>query len=87
MTMADCKDVAAHLSEFLDEELPPGACEQIARHLSECAECGEAAEQLRRSIEVCRAWRSSEQPGPLPEQVRADLLEAYRKVQASLRRG
>ena len=83
--MKDCREVLEHLSEYLDEELPPGACEEISRHLDGCQSCEDAAEGLLRSIEACRKYDSGERPGQLPEQVKAELKRAYLRVQAAMK--
>ncbi len=82
--MTDCREVLEHLSDYLDEELPPGACEDIARHLAGCQSCEDAAAGLLRSIEACRRYESGERPGQLPEEVKAELKQAYLKVQAAM---
>ena len=82
--MTDCREVLEHLSDYLDEELPPGACEEIARHLAGCQSCEEAADSLLLSIEACRKYEG-ERPGQLPEQVKAELKSAYLRVQAAMK--
>jgi anti-sigma factor RsiW len=78
--MTDCSTVLQHLSEYLDEELPPGTCEEIASHLSTCTDCDVAKQQLLRSIEVCRQFRSADGPAELPAEVREALKAAYLRV-------
>ena len=83
--MTDCREVLEHLSEYLDEELPSGACEEIARHLSGCQSCEDAAAGLLRSIDACHKYRSGERPGQLPDEVKAELKQAYLKIQAAMK--
>ncbi len=82
--MTNCGQVLERLSEYLDEELPPGSCEDIARHLSECSDCNEAKQEMLRSIELCRHFHSDETPGELPAEVREQLRAAYRKVRSAM---
>lgn len=80
---AKCKEVFALLSEYLNLELPPGACEEIETHLAGCPPCIEFAESLRKTVDLCRHYEPSELPAPAGEQAREQLLEAYRKMLAA----
>jgi predicted anti-sigma-YlaC factor YlaD len=80
---ADCRQVLEVLSDYLNLELPPGACRQIAQHLSGCQPCEEFAESLRRTVDLCRQFTPSEMPGPIGEKARAELLAAYAKMLAA----
>jgi anti-sigma factor (TIGR02949 family) len=83
--MTDCRQVLEHLSEYLDEEMEPGAVEQIAAHLASCSNCQESKQRLLRSIEACRRFRSAEQPRELPKAIREELLASYLKLRAGMR--
>ena len=83
--MTHCEEVLEHLSDYLDEELPPGMHEDIARHLQGCQSCEDAAAGLLHSIEACRKYDSGERPGQLPDQVKAELKQAYHRVQAAMK--
>ncbi|MEZ5402757.1 MAG: zf-HC2 domain-containing protein [Bryobacteraceae bacterium] len=78
MTATECRDVFARLSEYLDKDLPPDLCERIEAHIEGCAPCVEFVESLRKSTELCRQFLEQEKPGPLPEEMREQFLEAYR---------
>jgi len=78
-----CRQVLARLSDYLNLELPPGACADIENHLAACAPCEEFAASLRATVELCRRYRPSELPEPLGHQARAQLLEAYAKMLAA----
>jgi anti-sigma factor RsiW len=75
-----CKEVFSLLSEYLNLELPPGACREIETHLAGCPPCIEFAESLRKTVELCRRYRSSELPEPLGKNARAQLLDAYQRM-------
>ena len=83
--MTNCREVLEHLSEYLDEELAPEACEEIARHLEGCQSCEDASAGLLRSIEACRKYDSGERPGQLPDHVKDELKQAYLRVQAAMK--
>ncbi len=72
-----CREVFALLSEYLNLELPPDACEEIEAHITGCAPCVEFAESLRKTVELCRRYQPSELPQPLGEDARRQLLDAY----------
>ncbi len=76
----ECKQIFALLSEYLDLELPPEACEKIQAHIAGCPPCVEFAESLRKTVEICRQYRPEELPEPVGKQAREQLLEAYRKA-------
>jgi RNA polymerase sigma-70 factor (ECF subfamily) len=79
--MADphCKQIFAMLSEYLDGELPPKNCRELARHLKGCPPCIAYLESLKTTVEACRKYRAPRAPAP-SEQVKAALLAAVRKV-------
>ncbi len=78
-----CKEVFALLSEYLNVELPPEACQEIEAHIAGCSPCIEFAESLRRTVELCRRYQPTELPAPLGRQARAQLLEAYQRMLGS----
>jgi Putative zinc-finger len=80
--IGNCKEIFAVLSEYLDLDLPPDACEKIQMHLAACPPCIEFTESLRKTVELCRQYRPSELPEPIGEQARGELLDAYRKALA-----
>jgi anti-sigma factor RsiW len=75
-----CKEVFSLLSEYLNLELPPEACQEIETHLAGCQPCIEFAESLRKTVELCRQYQPAELPAPIGEKAREQLLEAYGKV-------
>jgi RNA polymerase sigma-70 factor (ECF subfamily) len=80
-----CREVFSLLSEYLDLELPPGACEEIETHLAGCPPCIEFAESLRKTVELCRRYQPSEIPEPLGENARQKLLDAYQSMLSARR--
>jgi RNA polymerase sigma-70 factor (ECF subfamily) len=75
-----CKEVFSLLSEYLNLELPAGACQEIETHLAGCPPCIEFAESLRKTVELCHRYRPSELPEPLGKNAREQLLGAYQKM-------
>lgn len=83
----NCKEVFALLSEYLNLELPPDACQEIEQHLAGCPPCIEFANSLRKTVEICRRYEPSEMPKPIEEGARERLLAAYHKMLAAKDRG
>lgn len=77
-----CKEVFSLLSEYLNLELPAGACREIEAHLAGCPPCIAFAESLRRTVELCRHYRPGEMPEPLASKAREQLRHAYQKMLA-----
>ncbi|HXS95455.1 MAG TPA: zf-HC2 domain-containing protein [Candidatus Limnocylindrales bacterium] len=85
MNDRDCAEIFAKLSQFLDRELPPGACSDIEEHLRDCPECIRFVESLKRSIEFCRQYGASRAPEPVPSEKLAELRAAYDRMLARRR--
>jgi len=79
MTRQECSEIFAMLSEYLDREIPPDLCDEIERHIEDCPPCVAFVESLRKSIALCKALKGEAPLPPLPEAVRTQLLDAWRK--------
>ncbi|HVB38293.1 MAG TPA: zf-HC2 domain-containing protein [Vicinamibacterales bacterium] len=66
-----CKALFAHLSEYLDGELPEVECDKIERHCRSCARCRHVIGSLRRTIALCH---ESGRQTHTPPAVRAKAL-------------
>ena len=75
-----CKEIFALLSEYLNFELPPEACQEIETHLAGCSPCVEFAESLRKTVELCRRYRPDDLPDPIGRNARDQLMAAYQKM-------
>jgi anti-sigma factor RsiW len=82
-----CQEVLALLSDYLDLELPPDACQQIENHLTGCSPCEEFAASLRETVKLCRKFQPSDMPKPLSERARAELEAAWKKMLAERQPG
>ncbi len=78
-----CREIAALLSEYLNLELPPDACQEIETHLAGCTPCVEFAESLRQTVALCRKYRPGEMPGPIGDSARTRLQEAWQRMVAA----
>ncbi len=77
---ADCRDLAARLSEYLDHEIEPGACAEIEGHLEDCPPCRDFLESLRRTVGLVRETAISVEL--IPQDVKKRIVEAYRRVRS-----
>jgi anti-sigma factor RsiW len=71
-----CREHFAALSEYLDGELDPAVCADLEEHMDDCPPCQAFLESLRRTVDLTRHLPDQE----LPEEVRQELVEAYRKI-------
>ena len=78
-----CKEVFAMLSDYLNLELPPEACQEIEAHIAGCPPCVEFAESLRKTVDLCRNYQPAELPAPMGQEAKAQLLDAYKKMLAA----
>jgi hypothetical protein len=74
-----CNEISSLLSEYLNLELPPDACEEIQAHVAGCSACIEFTESLHKTVDICRLYRPSTVPEPLGTDAREQLLDAYQK--------
>jgi RNA polymerase sigma-70 factor, ECF subfamily len=81
-----CREVFALLSDYLNLELPPDACQDIEVHIAGCPPCIAFADSLRKTVDLCRRYQPTELPAPIGQEAKAQLLEAYRRMLA-MRRG
>ena len=77
MAKDDCAGVFARLSDYLDRDLSDMSCEEIERHISDCAPCVQFLGSLRKSIELTRGFVSEEDPSPMPDDVKQKLRSLY----------
>jgi anti-sigma factor RsiW len=75
----DCKELFARLSAYLDGELSPENRSELEEHICGCPPCIEFIESLRRTVDLCRGFQSTESPAPISAQAREQLLAACRK--------
>lgn len=76
----ECKEIFALLSRYLDMELPADACRAIEAHIKDCPPCIEFAESLKKTVDLCRQYSTSEVPSPLSQEARSELEAAYIKM-------
>jgi len=82
MNVSDCESIFAVLSTYLDGELPPADCEQLERHIRDCAPCVEFVNSLSKTIRLGRQYRPEEPAPPIPPDVKQNLESLYRSMLA-----
>jgi anti-sigma factor RsiW len=58
----DCKDVVAHLGDFVDKELPLAQHAAIEDHLDECPDCAAFYASYKHVVQSAAELREPEQP-------------------------
>jgi len=53
---AECRELFANLSEYLDARVEPRTCEQMKAHIERCPACIAFLKALRAAIDRCRAF-------------------------------
>ena len=78
-----CGEVLEQLSDYVDFELPPGACGEVDSHLAGCPECREFVDSLRAVIALFRGHAPGASPRPLNDRARGEIENAWRKMLAA----
>lgn len=76
MTSAECRQLLASVSAYLDGDLETGVCQSIETHCRGCAGCAEIVAGLRETAGLCRQAGSV----PVPEAVRRRALARVRRL-------
>ena len=82
---ARCPDTALMVSRYLEGEITPARCAELAAHVEGCPDCRSACDSLRIALGACRTWGRS----PLPLDLRARVRDAIRRAvdEAGVARG
>lgn len=76
---AECRDLFANLSEYLDGRLEPLTCEQMREHIEACPTCVAFLRDLRAAIDRCRSLEVPCDPAIAPR-LRAILTREYLRM-------
>ncbi|GMU59936.1 MAG: hypothetical protein AMXMBFR34_16990 [Myxococcaceae bacterium] len=68
-----CPELAQELAAYAASEIDQAACERIEAHLSKCARCTQACDNLKRTVSLCRAIPGGDVPAPVKAAVRHAL--------------
>jgi RNA polymerase sigma-70 factor (ECF subfamily) len=76
---AECRDLFANLSEYLDGRVEPLTCEQMREHIEACPSCVVFLRDLRAAIDRCRSLEIPCDPAVAPR-LRAILTREYLRM-------
>ncbi len=76
---AECHDLFANLSEYLDGRVEPLACEHMRAHIEACPRCVAFLRDLRAAIDRCRSMEVPCKPAVAPR-LRAILTREYLRM-------
>lgn len=68
----NCAQLYERLTDLEDRALPADVCEEVNRHLAECAECPGVRQDLQ---DLARLCRESAQPTTMPAEVRGRIAQ------------
>jgi RNA polymerase sigma-70 factor (ECF subfamily) len=68
-----CPDVLSLFSRHLEDQIDPGTCAEMERHLAACPRCRRACDSLKHVLSLCRRSVVPEVPSDLQESVRAGI--------------
>ncbi len=77
---AQCKEMFAALSDYLDGVLDPGMCEKLESHVAGCAPCEAFLRNLKSAIEQVRKYQSGPLDPKTAAEIRNSLLSAYQQA-------
>jgi anti-sigma factor RsiW len=78
-----CAQLDERLTELMEGTLPADVCEEVNRHLAECADCP----RLRQDLEdLARLCRETAQPTTMPAELRSRVESLLANPDASVSR-
>ena len=76
---AECRDLFANLSEYLDARVEPRTCEQMRAHIEQCPACVAFLKDLRAAVDRCRSFEVACDP-VVAERMRALMTQEYLRL-------
>ena len=71
-----CREILERLSEYIDEELDPGICDDIENHMSGCSPCVAFMNTLKKTVKL---YNKAGSEVVIPEEVSQDLHKYLRE--------
>ena len=81
---AECRELFASLSEYLDARVKPETCEQMRAHIERCPACVAFLKDLRAAIDRCRSFDIGCDP-EVARRMRALMTQEYLRLMESQR--
>jgi RNA polymerase sigma-70 factor, ECF subfamily len=79
---AECRELFANLSEYLDARIEPQTCEQMRAHIERCPACIAFLKDLRAAIDRCRSIEMPCDPA-VAARMRALMTKEYLRLISS----
>ena len=79
---AECRELFANLSEYLDARVEPRTCEQMRAHIERCPACVAFLKDLRAAIDRCRSFEVACVPD-VAQRMRALMTREYLRLMES----
>lgn len=76
---AECRDLFASLSEYLDARVEPRTCEQMRAHIEKCPACVAFLNDLRAAVDRCRSFEVACDPN-VAQRLRALMTREYLRL-------
>jgi RNA polymerase sigma-70 factor (ECF subfamily) len=76
---AECRDLFANLSEYLDARVEPRTCEQMRSHIEKCPACVAFLKDLRAAVDRCRSFEVACDPN-VAQRMRALMTQEYLRL-------
>lgn len=80
---ASCRGLFAALSDYIDGVVDDAVCDEMQKHISDCAPCQAFLANLRNVVAQCRRY-SPDCPPDRMQRMRIDLLQKYFRAQQEL---
>lgn len=76
---AECRELFANLSEYLDARVDPRTCEQMRAHMESCPACIAFLKDLRAAIDRCRSFEIACDPD-VARRMQALMTQEYLRL-------
>jgi RNA polymerase sigma-70 factor (ECF subfamily) len=76
---AECRELFANLSEYLDKRVEPRTCEQMRAHIERCPACVAFLKDLRAAVDRCRSLEVACDPD-VARRMRALMTQEYLRL-------
>jgi RNA polymerase sigma-70 factor (ECF subfamily) len=76
---AECRELFANLSEYLDARVEPRTCEQMRAHIEKCPACVAFLKDLRAAVDRCRSFEVACDPD-VARRIRALMTQEYLRL-------
>jgi RNA polymerase sigma-70 factor (ECF subfamily) len=78
---AECRELFANLSEYMDARVEPRTCEQMRAHIEGCPACVAFLKDLRAAVDRCRSFEVA-CDATVAQRMRALMTQEYRRLMA-----